>query len=414
MPPPSTRRRRRPCRRRRSRRVTCRRRRRRPRRSLRMRLRRRRRRHSRRAAGTAALPPRPPPTPPTPPPEPPSSPPPSPPPPTPPAPPAAPPLRNDHESARRRQRSDDRGDHSDHRRRGGHRPVPLHRRHHSRLPPPPPAHPRIRRRRLRRRRRSVRRTFLGGIPEDSAADAGAEKGSQGEGGTPEREGSKRATFAPGVGSTSRGLGRGMGSTGSVRFRLVEVEEPVAGGMLGRDAQPHSSAAPRLLGGDARHGLVELEGRTPFQSVLHAPTDGDGQGGRPQYDAILRSGGGDVRRQRPQVGRVIDGQRQGPQRPPAAFRPSAEDGAPAGASVYDRVASQRRVWVAPHAAAPACSHSGLDQAAFVEEEAAERDHHGARVHAQTAAHAAYLQAELDRLSTRHAAQIEGCARRCETR
>ena len=28
------------------------------------------------------------------------------------------------------------------------------------------------------------------------------------------------------------------------------------------------------------------------------------------------------------------------------------------------------------------------------------------HAQTAAHAAYLQAELDRLSTRHAAQIEG--------
>jgi len=353
-----------------------------------------------------ALPPRPPPTPPTPPPEPPSSPPPSPPPPTPPAPPAAPlfeaitnqldgvnALTTEATTAiiigaaaivvclcivgiivvcrRRRPRTlefvvDDFG--------GGEE--------------------------------DVRRTFLGGIPEDSAADAGAEKGSQGEGGTPEREGSKRATFAPGVGSTSRGLGRGMGSTGSVRFRLVEVEEPVAGGMLGGVLNRFSSAAPRYSVATPATGSWSSKGGLRSNRFS-----------TPQQTGTVKVGGLNTMQSFDQEGATFGGSDRKsvasstgsgkdlnvPSRLPSV---GEEGGAPAGASAM--IASHHNAAFGSHRTLPLhlqpqrgsiklpSSKKKLQSEIIMERES----------HAQTAAHAAYLQAELDRLSTRHAAQIEG--------
>ena len=84
----------------------------------------------------------------------------------------------------------------------------------------------------------------------------------------------------------------------------------------------------------------------------------------------------------------------------------KDGAPAGASVM--IASHHNAVFGSHRTLPThlqpqrgsiklpSSKKKLQSEIIMERES----------HAQTAAHAAYLQAELDRLSTRHAAQIEG--------
>jgi hypothetical protein len=187
---------------------------------------------------------------------------------------------------------------------------------------------------------------------------------------------------------------------------VEVEEPVAGGMLGGVLNRFSSAAPRYSvatpatgSWSSKGGLRSNRFSTPQQT---GSVKVGGLNTMQSFDQEGATFGGSGRKS------VASSTGSGKDLNAPMGLPSVgeEGGAPAGASAM--IASHHNAAFGSHRTLPLhlqpqrgsiklpSSKKKLQSEIIMERES----------HAQTAAHAAYLQAELDRLSTRHAAQIEG--------